>query len=719
MTDTSTVKKDVTGNAGDESTSQWTSEPTVNEVRVDTEKRQAAEFEKLHDALVMMVDDEPINLEVTQIYLEDAGFSRFTSTDNPTKTLGLVKSERPDVLLLDLIMPGMSGFEILREMKTKNLLQDVPTIVLTSSHDAGTKLKALELGATDFLSKPVDPSELALRVRNTLAAKAYRDRLANYDVLTGLPNRRTFLDRLEWALNHSERYKTSGAVLHIGLDGFKQINDALGPAMGDQVLQVIADRIGKDVRNMDTLGRMETDSPHPSLSRLGGDEFVVLLSVLADSHGAAAVAQRVLDAVAAPVLLTNQELRLTCAIGIAAFPGDGKDADNIVRNASLAMHHAKSELKHSYHFYSSDLNDSALNRLKLGNELRKAIDQDELRLFYQPTIDVQTGAVRGCEALVRWQHPERGLLPPLEFIPLAEETGLIDALGEWVTRTACKQSKAWRTAGLHPHRISVNVSSHQFRQKGLTEMLKRVLGETDADPSSLVLEITESVLLENVDANIQILRDIRAMGIKLSMDDFGTGYSSLSYLNSFPLDELKVDRSFVKEIATLDDKSPIIKAIIAMARSLELTVVAEGVETPIQLKFLQNQGCDEYQGFMVSKPIPAEDFEAKFLTTGDPAHIAVSDAHVDSNIGSPAATPTAMPAAAAPAATSTPAARAAPPTAATPTPAGTRSPGRMMRPSSLTSTRMPAPDLTGTPSPINTNRAMTKPTTTPPPEFDD
>ena len=613
MNHTSTSNKGVTAVPENDSITEWPSAPADNEAQADVAMHRSEDFDKLHGAIVMMVDDEPITLEVTQTYLEDAGYSRFVLTNNPTKTLALLRKERPDILLLDLMMPGMSGFDILREMRTKNILKEIPTIVLTSSHDPRTMLAALELGATDFLSKPVNPSELVLRVRNTLAAKSYRDRLANNDLLTGLPNRKAFLDRLERAMNHAKRCNKSGAVLHIDLNGFKQINDALGPGWGDELLQVVAERVAKVLRNIDLLGRTKIDGPHPSFSRLAGDEFAVLLSVLDEPDSAGQVAQRVLDAIASPILLSDRELRITSGIGIAAFPSDGLDTDTIVRNASVALHHAKREKKNSYKFYSNELNARALNRLNLGNQLRKSIEREELRLYYQPTNDAQTESVCGCEALVRWQHPERGLLEPDEFIQLAEETGLIDLLGHWVIRAACKQSAAWRSAGLLSHRISVNVSGHQFRQTSLPETLRKILADTGVDPSFLIIEITEGVLLENAEANIKVLRDIRAMGIKLSMDDFGTGYSSLSYLNSFPIDELKVDRSFVQEIRQPGDDSPIIRAIIAMAHSLGLAVVAEGVETPLQLQFLQSLGCDKYQGFLVSEPVPPEDFAARFL----------------------------------------------------------------------------------------------------------
>ena len=572
-------------------------------------------WERLRDAVIMMVDDEPITIEVTQIYLEEAGYSRFVSTHEPLRTLELIRSERPDLLLLDVVMPGTDGFEILCSMEEANVLEEVPTIVLTSSTDAETKLRALELGATDFLSKPVDPSELVLRVRNTLAAKAYRDRLAHYDLLTGLPNRQTFVNRLDWALRHALRHKQTGAVLHIDIDGFKQINDALGPEHADELLREIAERIGTCVRGTDTLGRAENEGRQPSLSRLAGDEFVVLLPVIAHTSNAAHVAQRVLDAIAQPISLAGQDLQITCCIGISAYPENGQDVNSIVANASAAMHQAKRLQKNSYQYYSSDFNAGALQKLTLATELRKAIEHDELSLFYQPKLSVGNGRLSGAEALVRWHHPQRGLVSPGEFIPVAEETGLIVPLGEWVLKAACAQAKAWQAAGMRIPRISVNVSSEQFRQGSLVQTLEKTLGETRVDASQLVVEITEGIMMENADSNIKLLQAMKAMGVRLSMDDFGTGYSSLSYLNRFPIDELKIDRSFVAEITQPGDYSAIVSAIIAMAHSMRLIVVAEGVEDQHQLQFLRSQGCDEYQGFMISKPVPPEEFSARFLAT--------------------------------------------------------------------------------------------------------
>jgi diguanylate cyclase (GGDEF)-like protein len=568
---------------------------------------------KLLDAVVMMVDDEPLNIEVTQIHLEEAGYTRFVSTSDPLEALDLIGERRPDVLLLDLMMPGLSGLEILARMEETNVLKDVPVIVLTSSRDAATKLKALELGATDFLAKPVDPSELLLRLRNTLAAKAYRDRLANYDLLTGLPNRHTFVDRLDWALRHATRYGENGAVLQVGLDEFKRVNEALGPAFGDAMLQGVAERLEQCLRSTDTVGRIEDDRPRPSLSRLSGDEFTLLLPVLHKSDDAAHVAQRVLAAIAAPFDLGDHEVSITCSVGIAVFPGDGGETDAIIKNAGAAMQHAKERGKNTSAYYSSELNARALQKLSLTAQLRKALERDELVLHYQPKVDVKTGDVVGAEVLVRWQHPERGMVPPGEFIPLAEENGLIVPLGEWVLRAACRQAIAWQAAGYRVPRVSVNVSSQQFRHGDLTQVVRRILDETALDSRHVCLELTEGVIMENAEANIRTLLDLKTMGLKLSIDDFGTGYSSLSYLSRFPLDELKIDRSFIMQIKSANDRAAIVTAIIAMAHSLGLSVVAEGIETEPQLDFLKLQGCDEFQGYFKSKPVPAADFQQRFL----------------------------------------------------------------------------------------------------------
>jgi diguanylate cyclase (GGDEF)-like protein len=556
--------------------------------------------------VVMMVDDEPLNIEVLQTFLEEAGYREFISVTEPEKALGLLAERHPDVLLLDLVMPGMSGFEILERMRVDETLRHIPVIVLTSSTDAETKLKALELGATDFLGKPTDPSELALRLRNTLSAKAYRDRLANYDPVTGLPNRRLLMDRLERSLRETARAGASGAVMHVHLDRFKQISEAFGLGIGDSLMKGVAMRLDFGLRA--SIAGAATGKPGVKLYRTGDDEFTLLLPGMGRGDDTAAVAQALLAAMAAPFRAGGQDLSITAGIGIAVFPDDGMEASALASHAGVAARHANEQGGKGYQFYAKELNATSLKRLSVESELRRALEQDELRIFYQPKVRAHNGRGTGAEVLVRWAHPERGLVSPVEFIPIAEETGLIVPLGEWVLRAACAQSKAWLNAGLRVPRVTVNVSGKQFHAPQMTETVVSALKASGLAPQYLGIELTESAVMGNAERHIRTLHELKALGVTLSIDDFGTGYSSLSYLKRFPLDELKIDRSFVSGVDTDPDNAAIVIAIIAMAHCLGLSVVAEGVETQAQLAFLKSKSCDECQGFLFAKPMPAEAF---------------------------------------------------------------------------------------------------------------
>ncbi len=567
-----------------------------------------ASLQAASQAKVMMVDDEELTIEVLKAFLEEAGYSRFVSTCDSREAMELLYNERPDVLLLDLSMPHIGGFEILAWMQADRILKHVPVVILTAAADSTNKLRALELGATDFLAKPVDASELALRLRNTLAAKSYRDSLEHSDGLTGLPNRARYLDRLDWALRHAKRHGTVGAVLQIGLDRFRQVNDALGPGAADRLLVGVAQRLRECVRESDYLTRAADESTEPLLARLGGDEFSVLLPALAGVNSAATVAQRILDAVATPYSIAGQELFATCCVGIAVFPGDGLDKDALIKSAGVAMRHAKQQRRDSYHFYSRELNELASARLTLEREFHRAIERDELRPIFQPKFDLKTGRVSGGEALVRWQHPTRGLLGAGEFVPMAEDTGLVVPLGTWMLRATCRQIAGWSAAGLQPGRIAVNLSSHQFREPSLLQTVREALDDAAIAPAQLRLEITESSLMDPDGKALATLRAFADAGIKLSIDDFGTGYSSLSYLKRFPVDELKIDRSFVNDIGLADGNEAIVVAIIAMGHSLGLRIVAEGIETHEQLAFLRAHGCDEGQGYLFSRPVSADEF---------------------------------------------------------------------------------------------------------------
>jgi diguanylate cyclase (GGDEF)-like protein len=560
------------------------------------------------DPIIMMIDDEPLNIEVLQTFLEEAGYREFIPVTAPREALGLIADRRPDVVLLDLVMPEMSGFEILERLRADDSLRHTPVIVLTSATDAETKLKALELGATDFLAKPVDSSELALRLRNTLSAKAYRDRLANYDAVTGLPNRRHFAERIERALRQSARGGNVGAVLLLSLDRFEEVNEALGIGVADSLMKAVALRLDLALRGAESVARDGKPGIRPSVARLDGEEFGILLTDMASGDLAAPIAQRIHAAMQPPFRAGGQEMLLPSSIGIAVFPDDGMETSALISNAGVAMRHAKQEGGKGICFYARNLNAGSIARLSIESELRRAIENDELCLYYQPKVRVQNGRGTGAEALVRWKHPSRGLLLPGEFIPVAEESGLVVPLGDWVLRAACAQIKNWQSAGMRVPRITVNVSSKQFKARTVTESVVGALKSSGINSQHLGLEITEGAIMDHAERNVRTLHELKALGLTLSIDDFGTGYSSLSYLKRFPIDELKIDRSFVTDVDKNPDDAAIVIAVIAMAHCLGLAVVAEGVETQAQRDFLAGRGCDEAQGYLFSKPISAEAF---------------------------------------------------------------------------------------------------------------
>jgi diguanylate cyclase len=559
-------------------------------------------YQDLHEATVMMVDDEPTTIDVLQTFLETEGYKRFITTSESIHAMDLIVSENPDVLLLDLHMPQVTGFDILARLRGDQRYRHIPVIVLTSATDSETKLKALQLGATDFLGKPVDPSELALRLRNTLAAKAYQDRLTYYDTLTGLSNRRLFLDRLVWSLRCAKRDGTCGAVLHVDLDHFQKINDTLGHEIGDSLLIAVSNRL---LKSLPPVGGAESQVV---LSRVGGDEFNILLPEMPRIENAVEMARSLLQALKEPFKVNDSEVFISGSIGVAVYPNDGDICDTLLKHAGIAMNQAKQRGRDTYEFYSAHMNARALERLSVENQLRRALERDELFAVYQPKVDINTGHVLGAEVLLRWHHPERGTISPVEFIPLAEEIGLIVPFGEWILRAACKQNKTWQLAGLTKIRVAVNVSARQFRDGQFIQTLVNSLETSKLDPQYLTLELTENTIMGNAQENLDVLHQIKEMGIKLSVDDFGTGYSSLSYLTQLPLDELKIDRSFIKGIQSETNDAPIVTAIIAMAHSLHLKVVMEGVETQCQLQFSRDRGCDEYQGFLFSEPVPSAEF---------------------------------------------------------------------------------------------------------------
>lgn len=417
--------------------------------------------------------------------------------------------------------------------------------------------------------------------------------LAHYDALTDLPNRTLFYDRLSQALIQAQRDNTLAAVMFIDLDRFKNINDTLGHSVGDLLLQGVAERLIQCMRQGD------------SVSRQGGDEFVVLLPAIGQAEDAAVVAQKILESIGKPFFLDEHELHVTCSIGISFYPNDGDNSETLMKNADTAMYRAKEAGRGNYQFYLADMNARSLERLAMETSMRFAIEREQFELYYQPQIDVAGGTMVGAEALIRWNHPTLGMVLPAHFIPLAEETGLIQPIGEWVLRTACRQAARWQSQGYASFLVSVNVSARQFRQAGFVDMVASALRDCGLPPECLELELTESVLMGQTDKNIAILRSLKQMGLTIAIDDFGTGYSSLNYLKRLPIDTLKVDRSFVGDLPRDKDDAAIVDAVVSMAHSLSLKVVAEGVETEDQVEFLRSRRCYLMQGFYFYEALPA------------------------------------------------------------------------------------------------------------------
>lgn len=418
---------------------------------------------------------------------------------------------------------------------------------------------------------------------------------AEHDFLTGLPNRMLLNDRISQAIVLASRHNRHVAVLFLDLDGFKHINDSLGHPVGDKLLQSIATRLVDCVRASDTV------------SRQGGDEFVVLLSEVELSEDAAITARRMLHAVSQPHSIDQHDLHVTTSIGVSVYPEDGLDAETLIKNADTAMYQAKESGRQSFQFFKPAMNARAVERQSIEEGLRRALERQEFVLYYQPKVDLMSGAINGAEALIRWIHPTRGLIPPMDFIPIAEDCGLILSIGAWALREACAQSRAWTKGGLPAVTMAVNVSAIEFRDKNFLNRLFEVINETGLDPRLLELELTESVLMKHAASTAVILQSLREAGIRLAIDDFGTGYSSLSYLRKFPVDAVKIDQTFIRQISA-DDDTTIVKAVIGMARGLKLRVIAEGVETPEELAFLRAYRCDEAQGYYFSRPVPARQF---------------------------------------------------------------------------------------------------------------
>jgi diguanylate cyclase (GGDEF)-like protein/PAS domain S-box-containing protein len=474
----------------------------------------------------------------------------------------------------------------------------------------------LEISIEESVAPVRDRQGLAtgavLVFRDVSAAQAMARQMvhsAEHDSLTGLPNRLLLNDRVSQAIAFAMRHRRRVAILFLDLDGFKHINDSLGHSVGDELLRSIARRLVECVRSSDTV------------SRQGGDEFVVLLSEVEQLEDAAVMARRMLQAVARVHAVDHYDLHVTTSIGVSVYPEDGQDAETLIKNADTAMYQAKEHGHQSYRFFTSAMNVRAVERQFIEENLRSALERRELALYYQPKINLRTGLLSGAEALIRWTHPIRGPIPPAQFIPVAEDCGLILSIGQWVLREACTQARAWMDERMSLPTIAVNISAMEFRDENFLAGVFAILHDTHLDPTALQLELTESVLMKHVDSTESILEALKSEGVQLAVDDFGTGYSSLSYLERFPIDTLKIDQSFIRQISRRSEKTKLVTAVIGIGRSLDLRVVAEGVETPEELAFLRAHQCDEAQGFYFSRPMPGHRFGELFARDQEPRYL--------------------------------------------------------------------------------------------------
>jgi diguanylate cyclase (GGDEF)-like protein len=545
---------------------------------------------------VLLIEDNPGDARLIREMIAEDPNAPFILSCVERLALGLeqLSAGETGLVLLDLSLPDSLGLETFAKVYAPS--PTVPIIVLTGNDDQNVALSAVKSGAQDYLIKGRLDRELLLRsMHYSIERKRYQVQLehqANYDMLTGLPNRNLLHDRLQQSV-HGHRMPRAVAVVFIDLDHFKFVNDSLGHSIGDKLLKGMADRLRTVLREGDTV------------ARLGGDEFVLILNDQSNEEVIFRTMQRITARLAEPIEVEGKDLIITCSAGISLHPQDGPDVDTLLKNADAAMYRAKEHGRNNFQFYTSEMNERVNERFALENALRHAIERKEFLLHYQQRVELKTGAIVGAEALVRWMHPEWGLVRPVRFIPLAEETGLIVQIGEMVLREACRQARAWLDEGLKPGCISVNLSARQFRQEGLVRLVSRVLEETGLDPRYLEMELTESMVMHNVEAAIATLQGLKSLGISLSVDDFGTGYSSLAYLKNLPIDKLKIDRSFVRDIGTGADAEDgvLAQAIISLGHNLHLHVVAEGVETDAQVRFLKRHKCDEVQGFFYGEPV--------------------------------------------------------------------------------------------------------------------
>ncbi len=561
---------------------------------------------KMKPLHILLVVNDVLHIELLDHAFENRSpHMTQTTVHNLVDARDSLAKYSPDLVVVDFNLLDGNGAIL---CGADNDQVKIPVLVLTHHEDERVVEEVIKLGAFDYLVTSEATlinmpyiCERALRewsnTREQKNGEEEKPLLTYYDYLTGLPNRVLFKDRLTLEIAHAQRNNTIIAVMFLDLDGFKEINDKLGDSIGEKLLREVAKRFVDTVRKNDTV------------TRHGDDEFTFLLPGITHAEDAAEMANKINETLRQPITVKSQKIDITTSIGIALYPVDSKDADTLLKCADIAMYHAKDQGRDNFQFYKPPLQSNAYARMAMVNDLRQAIKREEFMVYYQPQMDIKSGRIVGMEALARWRHPDKGIVYPAEFMNIAERTRMIVPLGEMVLKTACAQNKAWRDAGFTPLRVAVNLSALQFNQQNLIEMVAQALNETGMEPNLLELEVTENTSMKNTDASSYKMRELVDVGARITIDNLGTGLCSLSYLKKFPLSTLKIDRSFVNEVIFDVNDSVIIMALIAMAKNLNLKIVAEGVETEEQLNFLKQQDCDEIQGFLLSRPVSAEEFE--------------------------------------------------------------------------------------------------------------
>jgi len=550
---------------------------------------------------ILLVEDNPGDARLVEIMLNQPSNSdfRLTCTNNMAEAITAIGSDGFDVALLDMSLPDGEGLENITRLKSRAPL--MPIVVMTGRTDEAFAINAVKAGAQDYLVKgQINELQLSRALHYSIERKNLQEQvthLANHDQLTGLANRGLFRMRLEHAISCAGRRDESVAVLYIDLDHFKSINDSLGHAIGDKLLNEVSARFLDAVREVDTV------------ARLGGDEFAIILENVTQAYNVAAIAEKIIEKISKTFHIGDHELHVGCSIGIAYSPHCGQGMDEIINNADTALYAAKANGRNQHQFYTGELNQQSLNKLNFDSDLKDALSKNQFVLHYQPKFDRISGAISGNEALLRWNHPELGLIYPAKFIPLLEKNGLISEVGQWVLESACKQQVLWENSGLAVGKIAVNLSGRQLAQRDFDNVVADVISDTGIRPSSLELELTETLLIQNTHSTVSILNAFKSMGVSIAIDDFGTGYNSFSYLKKYLIDTLKIDQSFIKHVTEQGSEASITTAIICLSKDLGINVVAEGVETLGQLKFLQDKKVDEMQGYYFSQPVTADVIE--------------------------------------------------------------------------------------------------------------